>query len=63
MKNEKLVNEVLKASHEKEGRLYIECIEIFKIAEQFHFKPIEVGKICNEKKIKIINCQLGCFKK
>lgn len=63
MKNEKLINEVLKASHEKDGRLYIECAEAFKIAEQFHLKPIEVGKICNEKKIKIINCQLGCFKK
>ena len=61
MKNEKLVNEVLKASHEKDGRLYIGCAEIFKIAEQFHLKPIKIGKICNEKKIKIINCQIGCF--
>ncbi|MFH1320139.1 MAG: hypothetical protein ABII90_05725 [Bacteroidota bacterium] len=60
-KNEKLINEVLKASQEKEGRLYIKCIDALKIAEQFKVKPIEVGIICNKKKIKIKNCQLGCF--
>lgn len=61
MKNEKLINEVLKASQEKEEGLYIKCINALKIAEQFNVKPIEVGKICNKKKIKVKNCQLGCF--
>ena len=62
MKNkEEIINKVLKVAKEKDGRLYIKCAEIFKIAEKFDVKPGVIGKICNEKKIKIKSCQLGCF--
>ncbi len=61
MKNKELINEVLKAAEKKDNRLYIKCADAFKIAEKFDVKPIIIGKICNKEKIKIENCQLGCF--
>lgn len=44
----------------KEGKL--SCKEAFKLAESLGVSPSEVGKAANEKKIKIVGCQLGCFK-
>ena len=43
----------------KEGR--ISCPEAFKLAEEFNCTNREIGEICNDNKIKIHNCQLGCF--
>ncbi len=43
----------------KEGR--IPCPLCFKIAEEFGISRPEMGKILNEMKIKISQCQLGCF--
>lgn len=42
-----------------EGRL--PCIMAFKIAREHNSSVAEVGRLCNELKIKIVNCQLGCF--
>lgn len=42
-----------------EGRL--SCKEAFKIASELECETSRVGQACNELKIKIINCQLGCF--
>jgi hypothetical protein len=44
----------------KDGRL--PCAVCFKIAEDFGISKREMGKILNEMKIKISQCQLGCFK-
>lgn len=38
------------------------CPQAFKIAEKLNITPMEVGRYCNENKIKIRGCQLGCFK-
>lgn len=38
------------------------CQMAQKIAKKLNIEPIEVGKVANELGIKIINCQLGCFK-
>lgn len=46
---------------EKEGKKIIPCPAVLKIAETLNVPATEVGKICNEMKIKIMNCQLGCF--
>jgi hypothetical protein len=46
---------------EKEGKNYISCAVALKIANDMKVTPAEVGKLCNEMKIKIMNCQLGCF--
>ena len=37
------------------------CAVCFKIAEEFGISNKEMGKILNETKIKISQCQLGCF--
>lgn len=38
------------------------CQQAFKIAEKLRISPMEIGSYCNENKIKIRGCQLGCFK-
>ncbi len=39
----------------------IPCAMCFKIAEDFSVSKKEMGKVLNEMKIKIGQCQLGCF--
>jgi hypothetical protein len=43
----------------KEGKL--PCALCFKIAEDFGIPKKELTKVLNEMKIKISQCQLGCF--
>jgi hypothetical protein len=43
----------------KDGKL--PCAVCFKIAEDFGISKKEMGKILNEMKVKISQCQLGCF--
>jgi len=38
------------------------CVMCFKIAEDFGISKNKMGKVLNEMKIKISQCQLGCFK-
>ena len=61
METKELINEVIKTSQKKKERLYIRCSRALKIADKYKINPIKVGKIINEKKIKIECCQLGCF--
>ena len=37
------------------------CAMAFKIAREENCSVAEVGELCNELKIKIVSCQLGCF--
>lgn len=37
------------------------CAVAFKIAKKLQVAPKEVGDTANKLKIKIANCQLGCF--
>ena len=53
----KLEETILEKS--KNGK--IPCALCFKIAEDFGVSKKEIGKILNEMKIKIGQCQLGCF--
>ena len=59
--NEELINTILEKTFKDGDIRKLRCSSAFKIADQFGVKPMEVGKICNEKKIRISNCQLGCF--
>jgi len=43
----------------KEGK--IPCAMAFKIAKDYNLSTKEVGALLNQLKIKIANCQLGCF--
>jgi hypothetical protein len=54
----KKLEEVIKEKT-KDGK--IPCASCFKIADDFEISKREMGKILNEMKIKIIQCQLGCF--
>jgi hypothetical protein len=39
----------------------IPCAAAFKLAEEVGISRAEMGELLNELKIKIIQCQLGCF--
>ncbi len=55
------MDKLMEAISEKTKDGKINCKEAFEIAEKLGIKPVEVGKALNEKKIKIKQCQLGCF--
>jgi hypothetical protein len=55
----KRLEEIIKEKA-KDGKL--PCALCFKIADDFGISRGEMGEILNEIKIKISQCQLGCFK-
>ena len=57
MEKEKIYNEIKKRS--KAGQ--ISCKQCFEAAKTCAVPLKRVGVVCNEKKIKIRLCQLGCF--
>jgi len=57
MDRDKLEKVILKKA--KAGKL--PCAMCFKIAEDFGISKREMGKVLNKMKIKISQCQLGCF--
>jgi hypothetical protein len=57
MTREKLIAEIQSAT--KDGRL--SCKKAHDLAETLGVSLQEIGAICNELKIKISVCQLGCF--
>jgi len=57
MDRDKLEKVILKKA--KAGKL--PCAMCFKIAEDFGISKREIGKVLNEMKIRIAQCQLGCF--
>ncbi len=59
-----VVNAVLKSAKDgqaSDGRMKLTCAQAFKLAKEFETEIIEIGRICNQHKIKICKCQLGCF--
>jgi hypothetical protein len=61
MEKKKIKDAIKARVVEKEGKQYITCTHALQIAETLKVKTSEVGKACNEMKIKIMKCQLGCF--
>lgn len=53
---------VLAASYEQGDRRRLNCADAFKIAEQLGVPLTDVSRVCNQDKIRISKCQLGCFK-
>jgi hypothetical protein len=48
---------------QKEGiEKEITCERAFALAEKYHIPKIEISRYCNQHKIKIRSCQLGCFR-
>lgn len=60
--NEEVVAAVKTAAVERDGRTVLRCSDAFKLAEEHSVAVAVLGKICNENGIKIVQCQLGCFK-
>ncbi len=56
-----IIQELKSKCTNKNNQLLIDCAEARKISKKLAITHIEIGKICNEEKIKIINCELGCF--
>jgi hypothetical protein len=54
----KEIEEIIKKKA-KDGKL--PCAVCFKMAEDLGISNKEMGKILNEMKVKISQCQLGCF--
>lgn len=61
MDGEKLERLVLAAATEVDGRPTLSCAEAFALADAHGVELLEIARICNEKKIKFVRCQLGCF--
>ena len=49
------------AATEKDGKLRINCATAFRLSKEHKIPLKEIGQLCNELKIRISNCQLGCF--
>ena len=61
-KKSKLVDAVIEAASEIDGRKKLSCAAAFQLAGRFSVKVLEIGRVCNDKNIRICKCQLGCFK-
>lgn len=56
-KNQQLFEEIKKKA--VNGR--ISCSAARELAKELKISPLEVGKACDELRIKIYGCELGCF--
>ncbi len=61
MKQEELKKIIMAAATKKEGKLRLSCAQAFALSTQINGSLEDIGRLCNELKIKIIQCQLGCF--
>ncbi len=57
MSRDELMNAIRKASND--GRL--SCEKAHELANKLNVPLSEIGRLCNEMKVKISACQLGCF--
>ena len=62
MDKENIIGEITKHSFTENGKVKLACSDALEIAEQTGTDPGKIGEICNERSIKISQCQLGCFK-
>jgi hypothetical protein len=59
--DEKLVAAVLARSKETDGRKSLTCAEALSVAAELDVDAAQIGRICDQQKIRICSCQLGCF--
>lgn len=53
--------ELLEIVGKKARKGRVSCKAMLKLADELGVTPKRVGNACNELKIKVVNCQLGCF--
>jgi len=56
-----LLQDILSRAGEENGRKTLSCRDAFLIAGKHQVDILSIGRICNEQRIKICRCQLGCF--
>jgi hypothetical protein len=44
-----------------DGNATLRCEDAFALAARFAVPVETIGRICNERGIKVVRCQLGCF--
>ena len=57
MTREKMIEAVKRASENNR----LSCEKAHELARELNISLQEIGALCNELKIKIADCQLGCF--
>ena len=57
MNKEVIIEKIKKQT--KDGK--IACKQALRIAEEESVPPKDLGSLLNELKVKVANCQLGCF--
>lgn len=45
-----------------DGTPTLRCADAFALAREFSLGVHSIGDLCNEEGIKIVDCQLGCFR-
>jgi hypothetical protein len=61
--NEETGKLIIEATKERDdGRRLLACKRAFDLASENDISLAEIGAYCNENNIKIVGCQLGCFK-
>jgi len=53
---------VLDAVVVRDERMTLRCADAFRLAKDYDVEPMAIAAVCNANKIKIVQCQLGCFK-
>ena len=53
---------VIAAATAHDGKKTLPCAKAFALAERHGISVKEIGEICDRHGVKIIHCQLGCFK-
>jgi hypothetical protein len=46
----------------RDDRAILACTDALSLADELGVDAGEIGSFCNERKIKIVVCRLGCFK-
>jgi len=52
---------ILARCGERNGRKTLPCPDAFALAEDNDLELMDIAKVCNRHKVKIVKCQLGCF--
>jgi len=62
MEKEQSVKIIMDSTIDDAGKKKIPCAKAFEISRNHDISLKVIGEICEAQKIKINNCQLGCFK-
>ncbi len=62
MTQSEVIDKIRAAAQEVEGKSRLSCTAAFELKKQLGVSLKDIGSICDDEGIKIMNCQLGCFK-